>query len=68
MTAEQAREVLGVSVTATPDQIRAAYRKLMAELHPDKQGTDFLAKQINAAKAVLLGEKGSCCFAFLTQA
>ena len=56
MTAEQAREVLGVSVTATANEIRAAYRKLMAKFHPDKQGTDFLAKQINAAKAVLLGE------------
>jgi curved DNA-binding protein CbpA len=33
-------EVLGVAPDATPEQIRAAYKKLVKELHPDKRAED----------------------------
>lgn len=56
MTEAQAREILEVTATATKDEILAAYRRLIARVHPDKGGSKYLAQQINAAKAVLLGE------------
>lgn len=33
-------EVLGVDQQATPDQLKAAYQKLVLALHPDKAGED----------------------------
>lgn len=56
MTADEARAVLGVGANATPDEIQSAYHSLMKKLHPDQGGSNYLASQLNAAKAVLLGE------------
>lgn len=54
MTRQQAADFLGVGVNATPEEVRLAHKKLMQKIHPDRGGSDALAKQINEAKEVLL--------------
>lgn len=49
-------EILGVSKTATPDEMKKAYRKLALEWHPDKNksaGANDKFKEINEAYSVL---------------
>jgi hypothetical protein len=52
--------VLGVSLNATPEEIRAAYRRRAAESHPDRHPPEKRAwaseqmKQLNAARDLLL--------------
>jgi curved DNA-binding protein CbpA len=54
MSLKEARSILGVSADADPDEIEAAYRRLMRMAHPDKGGTTGLAAQLNAARERLL--------------
>ena len=49
----QALEVLGLSNDATDANIEAAYKRLIQKLHPDHGGTEFLTKQLNAARDFL---------------
>lgn len=54
MDAAEARATLGVGPDATPEQINAAWRRLMARAHPDQGGTEGLAARLNAARDRLL--------------
>lgn len=58
MDVAEARALLGVDESADPDEIRAAYRRLIALTHPDRGGTEALAGRINAARDVLLRHHG----------
>ena len=51
----EARAVLGVGPDADADAIRAAHRRLVAGVHPDRGGSAELARRVNAARDVLLG-------------
>jgi len=50
----EARSILGVTETATREEIEDAYRRLMRRAHPDQGGTTGLAAQLNAARDRLL--------------
>jgi len=51
----EARAILGVGKNAKVGEIRAAHRRLMQAVHPDRGGSADLARRINAARDVLLG-------------
>lgn len=50
----EARAVLGVGAGADEATIRAAHRRLVAAVHPDRGGSADLTRRINAARDVLL--------------
>ena len=54
MTREEAYDVLGLECGSPEDVIRDAHRRLIANLHPDKGGSTFLAAKVNQAKDILL--------------
>ncbi len=54
MDLAEAASVLGVAENANAADIRAAHKKLIAQTHPDKGGTDYLAAKINEARDVML--------------
>jgi hypothetical protein len=53
MTRQLALEILGLGDNATQEDVIKAHRRLMQKMHPDRGGTDYLAKKINAARDYL---------------
>lgn len=57
LSVEEAAAVLGVEAGAGEEEIKAAHKKLIAQLHPDKGGNDYLAAKINDARTLLLARR-----------
>ena len=57
MSRAEALEVLGLKEGASEQDIKAAYRKLIASAHPDAGGSDWMAAKLNEAKQILLNKK-----------
>ena len=55
MTADEARQVLGIKPGASKEEIIQAHKRMMQKVHPDRGGSDYLAAQINEARDTLLG-------------
>ena len=56
MSRDEAFEVLGLSPGASQDDIRAAHRRLIQRMHPDRGGSAYLAARLNQARRVLLDD------------
>jgi hypothetical protein len=54
----EARQLLGVGLNASAEEILAAHRRLIAQVHPDvnpdKAGAAEMARRVNAARDLLL--------------
>ena len=51
-----ALEILGLNEPINGEDVINAHRQLMQKLHPDRGGSDYLAKKINLAKDFLIDE------------
>ena len=54
LSERDAREVLGLGLSPSREDIIEAHRRLMQKVHPDVGGSTYLARQLNEAKKVLL--------------
>lgn len=54
---KEALEILGLEEGATKDEIEKAYKKLMQKVHPDNEGSDWMAAKLNQARDLLLKNK-----------
>jgi hypothetical protein len=58
MTHAEARSLLEVPISATPEEIRSAHRRLVARVHPDVGGSADLTRRVNDARDTLLRHRG----------
>lgn len=51
---KEALEILGLTEPVTPDSVNESYKRLMQKVHPDNQGSDWMAVKLNQARDALL--------------
>ena len=56
MTRKEALDILGLKPGVSNEDIREAHHRLMANLHPDRGGSNYLATKLNQAKDLLMGQ------------
>jgi len=54
MDREEAYAILGITPDATAEEIKQAHHRLIQKVHPDRDGSSYLAAKINLAKDLLL--------------
>lgn len=54
-------EVLGIPTTASPDEIKTAYRRACARSHPDRGGTEDAFQAVQAAYDKLQKQPCALC-------
>lgn len=54
MDIAEASAILGLAPDAPREEVRAAHRRLVGAVHPDKGGSAELTRRINAARDVLM--------------
>lgn len=54
MSRREALEILGLPEKAASHEIEEAYKRLMLKVHPDQQGSDWMAAKLNEARDLLL--------------
>jgi curved DNA-binding protein CbpA len=54
MSRDEALEILGLKPDANRDDVIQAHRRLIQKLHPDRDGSAYLAARINEARDRLL--------------
>lgn len=57
MSVKEAYEILGLEEGANDEDIKASYKKLMKKVHPDSEGSEWMAAKLNEAKDILLNKK-----------
>ena len=56
MDGNLALEILGLKRGAAREDVVLAHRQLMRLIHPDRGGSEYLSKQLNAARDILVQE------------
>ncbi|KAA5606255.1 molecular chaperone DnaJ [Roseospira marina] len=59
MSRAEALAVLGLDDGADAEAVKAAHRRLIVLVHPDRGGTPYLAARLNQARDILLGRRAS---------
>lgn len=57
MSLQDAQMILGVSPSATNEEIQKAWKQKVFQLHPDRGGSEEEVKKINVARDILMGRQ-----------